>query len=55
MVIVVKSGEYLVVVVNFVKMAGLVIGIKNMTLTNLVVAVNVLALFFYGVLSDSSQ
>ena len=43
------------VVVNVVKMAGLVIGIKNMTLTNLVVVVNVLALFFYGVLSDGSQ
>ena len=36
----------LVVVVNVVKMQGLVIGIKNMTLTNLVVVVNVLALFF---------
>ena len=42
-------------VVNVVKMAGLVIGIKNMTLTNyLVVVGNVLALFFYGGLSDGS-
>ena len=42
-------------VVNVVKMAGLVIGIKNMTLTNLMVVVNVLALFSYGMLSDGSQ
>ena len=41
-------------VVNVVKMAGLVIGINNMTLTNLMVVGNVLALFFYGGLSDGS-
>ena len=42
-------------VVNFVKMAGLLIGINNMTLKNLVVVVNVLPQSIYGRLSDGSQ